>query len=94
MKLVTAQYTVVLCACSGCAVQCVEDLSALYDNVVGDVVLSSAVVAYLGPYVLSFRQVSCPTSTTYPYCTSCGSMPRHATLALSPALLMCVVRMC
>ncbi|XP_071960977.1 dynein axonemal heavy chain 3-like [Antedon mediterranea] len=33
-----------------------EQLSATYVNIVGDVLLSAGVVAYLGPFTLSFRQ--------------------------------------
>lgn len=36
----------------------VESLSDTYDNIVGDVLLSAAVVAYLGPFELAYRQVS------------------------------------
>ncbi|KAL3852322.1 hypothetical protein ACJMK2_015979 [Sinanodonta woodiana] len=36
--------------------QNVEQLSETYDNIVGDVLLSAGVVAYLGPFILSYRQ--------------------------------------
>ncbi|KAK7495478.1 hypothetical protein BaRGS_00013176, partial [Batillaria attramentaria] len=36
--------------------QNVEELSEKYDNIIGDVLLSAAVVAYLGPFILDFRQ--------------------------------------
>lgn len=36
----------------------VERLSDTYDNIVGDVLLSAAVVAYLGPFEMAYRQVS------------------------------------
>ncbi|XP_069141245.1 dynein axonemal heavy chain 3-like isoform X4 [Argopecten irradians] len=36
--------------------QNVEDLSETYDNIVGDVLLSASVVAYLGPFILDYRQ--------------------------------------
>ena len=32
-------------------------LSATYDNIIGDVLLSASVVAYLGPFTLDYRQV-------------------------------------
>jgi len=35
----------------------VETLSSTYDNIVGDVLLSASVVAYLGPFTLAYRQV-------------------------------------
>ena len=35
----------------------VERLSDTYDNIVGDVLLSAAVVAYLGPFEMAYRQV-------------------------------------
>ncbi|XP_053376707.1 dynein axonemal heavy chain 3-like [Mercenaria mercenaria] len=34
----------------------VEDLSETYDNIIGDVLLSASVVAYLGPFILAYRQ--------------------------------------
>ncbi|XP_052779096.1 dynein axonemal heavy chain 3-like isoform X2 [Mya arenaria] len=34
----------------------VEDLNETYDNIVGDVLLSASVVAYLGPFTLAYRQ--------------------------------------
>ncbi|XP_065937642.1 dynein axonemal heavy chain 3 isoform X7 [Magallana gigas] len=34
----------------------VEELSETYDNIVGDVLLSASVVAYLGPFILDYRQ--------------------------------------
>lgn len=36
--------------------QNVEELSETYDNIVGDVLLSASVVAYLGPFILDYRQ--------------------------------------
>ncbi|PVD24893.1 hypothetical protein C0Q70_15383 [Pomacea canaliculata] len=36
--------------------QNVEELTERYDNIIGDVLLSAAVVAYLGPFILDFRQ--------------------------------------
>lgn len=36
--------------------QNVKDLSETYDNIVGDVLLSASVVAYLGPFILDYRQ--------------------------------------
>jgi dynein heavy chain len=38
-------------------IQCAEDLGDTYNNIVGDVLLSSAIVAYLGPFTVEFRQV-------------------------------------
>ena len=38
--------------------QNVEMLSYTYDNIVGDVLLSAGYVAYLGPFILDYRQVS------------------------------------
>ena len=38
--------------------QNVADLSATYDNIVGDVLLSASYVAYLGPFIMDLRQVS------------------------------------
>ncbi len=38
--------------------QNVEELSATYDNIVGDVLLSASMVAYMGPFIMSYRQVS------------------------------------
>ncbi|ELT89912.1 hypothetical protein CAPTEDRAFT_157693, partial [Capitella teleta] len=37
-------------------IQNVHDLSATYDNIVGDVLLSASYVAYLGPFILDYRQ--------------------------------------
>ena len=36
--------------------QNVADLSYTYDNIVGDVLLSASCVAYLGPFILDYRQ--------------------------------------
>ncbi|XP_064605237.1 dynein axonemal heavy chain 3-like isoform X2 [Liolophura sinensis] len=36
--------------------QNIKELSETFDNVVGDVLLSASVVAYLGPFILSYRQ--------------------------------------
>ncbi|KAK7101861.1 hypothetical protein V1264_020177 [Littorina saxatilis] len=36
--------------------QNIEDLTEQYMNIIGDVLLSAAVVAYLGPFILMFRQ--------------------------------------
>lgn len=38
--------------------QNVDQLSATYDNIIGDVLLSAGIVAYLGAFILDFRQVS------------------------------------
>jgi len=38
--------------------QNVKDLSETYDNIVGDVLLSAGVVAYLGPFEMAYRNVS------------------------------------
>jgi len=37
--------------------QNVKDLTDTYDNIVGDVLLSAAVVAYLGPFEMAYRSV-------------------------------------
>jgi len=37
--------------------QAAKDLGVKYDNLTGDVLISSAVVAYLGAFTASFRQV-------------------------------------
>ena len=37
--------------------QNVEQLNETYDNIVGDVLLSAGVVAYLGTFILDYRQV-------------------------------------
>lgn len=37
--------------------QNVKDLSDTYDNIVGDVLLSASMVAYLGPFIMDYRQV-------------------------------------
>ncbi|XP_059151038.1 dynein axonemal heavy chain 3-like [Physella acuta] len=36
--------------------QNVEELNETYDNIVGDVLISAGLVAYLGPFILDFRQ--------------------------------------
>lgn len=33
-------------------------LQSVYDNLAGDVLISSGVMAYLGPFTMAFRQVS------------------------------------
>ena len=35
-----------------------EALTATYDNIVGDVLLSAGMVAYMGAFILDYRQVS------------------------------------
>lgn len=42
---------------SFCFFQNVEQLSSTYDNIVGDVLLAASCVAYLGPFILDYRQV-------------------------------------
>ena len=37
--------------------QNVQKLSETYDNIVGDVLLSASVVAYMGPFTMDLRQV-------------------------------------
>ena len=37
-------------------IQNVDELTETYDNIVGDVLLSASVVAYLGPFILDYRQ--------------------------------------
>ena len=41
----------------------VEDLSYTYINIVGDVLLSAAYVAYLGPFILDYRRVRISITT-------------------------------
>ncbi|XP_041348477.1 dynein heavy chain 3, axonemal-like isoform X2 [Gigantopelta aegis] len=36
--------------------QNVEQLTETYDNIVGDVLLSASIIAYLGPFILDYRQ--------------------------------------
>ncbi len=38
-------------------VQNVESLSSTYDNIVGDVLLSAGMVAYMGAFIMDYRQV-------------------------------------
>ena len=38
-------------------IQNVEALTATYDNIVGDVLLSAGMVAYMGAFILDYRQV-------------------------------------
>ena len=53
------QYSDCDCILSGfCPAQNMEDLTEQYTNIIGDVLISAAVVAYLGPFILDFRQVS------------------------------------
>jgi len=33
-----------------------EDLQAAYDNLLGDVLISAGVIAYLGPFTMAFRE--------------------------------------
>lgn len=35
--------------------QAAEDLQAIYDNLLGDVLISAGVIAYLGPFTSAFR---------------------------------------
>jgi dynein heavy chain len=35
----------------------IGDLTHTYDNIVGDVLLSSAIIAYLGAFTFDYRQV-------------------------------------
>ena len=42
--------------CDFC-IQNVEALTATYDNIVGDVLLSAGMVAYMGAFILDYRQV-------------------------------------
>ena len=37
----------------------VQNLDETYDNIIGDVLLSSSVVAYLAPFTPLYREVSC-----------------------------------
>ncbi|XP_033114673.1 dynein heavy chain 3, axonemal-like isoform X5 [Anneissia japonica] len=63
--------------------QLTEQLSATYVNIVGDVLLSSGVVAYLGPFTLSFRQ-EC-LKEWYEMCKD-KSIPVSAVFSLSATL--------
>ena len=51
----------VTCSKSWCMsdffIQNVEALTATYDNIVGDVLLSAGMVAYMGAFILDYRQV-------------------------------------
>ncbi|XP_023932407.1 dynein heavy chain 3, axonemal [Lingula anatina] len=61
----------------------VANLSDTYDNIVGDVLLSASVVAYLGPFVLSYRQ-SC-LKEWYSMCKAKG-IPLNDNFSLSSTL--------
>eukprot|EP00116_Pleurobrachia_bachei_P000103 sb/3460365/ len=50
--------------------QSAKDLQFLYDNLIGDVLISSGVVAYLGPFTTSYR-MSCVSEWTKS-CQACG----------------------
>ena len=42
-----------------------EELGETYNNIVGDVLLSGGIVAYLGPFTVEFRQVTwCSINTS------------------------------
>ena len=41
--------------------QAATDLQAVYDNLLGDVLIAAGVIAYLGPFTTAFRD-SCTTS--------------------------------
>ena len=41
----------------GLFLQNVEALSSTYDNIVGNVLLSAGMVAYMGPFIMDYRQV-------------------------------------
>jgi len=41
--------------------QAAEHLQAVYDNLLGDVLIAAGVIAYLGPFTTAFRD-SCTTS--------------------------------
>jgi dynein heavy chain len=47
--------------------QNVDDLTETYDNIVGDVLLSASVVAYLGPFILDYRQALVAASRVHPF---------------------------
>ena len=60
------QYRNYICCTPSCCIlwhftglfdQNMEDLTEQYTNIIGDVLISAAVVAYLGPFILDFRQV-------------------------------------
>jgi len=36
--------------------QAATDLQAIYDNLLGDVLISAGVIAYLGPFTTAFRE--------------------------------------
>lgn len=40
------------------SLQVAHELGETYNNIVGDVLLSGGIVAYLGPFTVEFRQVS------------------------------------
>ncbi|GAB1598116.1 dynein heavy chain 3, axonemal-like [Argonauta hians] len=64
-------------------IQEVEMLTNTYDNVVGDVLLSASVIAYLGPYISSYRQ-SC-LQEWYTCCKNKG-IPLSTQFSLSKTL--------
>jgi hypothetical protein len=37
----------------------IKKLTDVYENIVGDVLISSAIIAYMGAFNLNFRQVTC-----------------------------------
>ncbi|XP_067685210.1 dynein axonemal heavy chain 3-like [Haliotis asinina] len=63
--------------------QNVHELSETYDNIVGDVLLSASVVAYLGPFILDYR-LEC-LKEWYDMCKDKG-IPVSETFSLSSTL--------
>lgn len=48
-----------------------QELGETYNNIVGDVLLSGGIVAYLGPFTVEFRQVTwCSINTSMTYSTN------------------------
>ncbi|XP_052828077.1 dynein axonemal heavy chain 3 [Octopus bimaculoides] len=64
-------------------IQAVDSLTNTYDNIIGDVLLSASVVAYLGPFISSYRQ-EC-LQEWYKCCKKKG-IPLSAQFSLSKTL--------
>ncbi|CAI9716307.1 dynein heavy chain 3, axonemal-like isoform X2 [Octopus vulgaris] len=64
-------------------IQAVDSLTNTYDNIIGDVLLSASVVAYLGPFISSYRQ-EC-LQEWYKCCKKRG-IPLSAQFSLSKTL--------
>jgi len=51
--------------------QAANDLQTIYDNLLGDVLISAGVIAYLGPFTMAFRETC--TSSWVKLCKVCDS---------------------